>query len=130
MPDNAFQQIKNLINAANANANTKAQITVVSYTGTGVSGQSNPVSVSASFPIKIAIWITDFIYSSTVFMLNVINLPTSNTTNQNGFNEGTDSRNRSYAYRSSDYKTLSWWAYNDYGGLNHNGTTYSILLIG
>lgn len=50
-PNEAFAQIKALIDAANANSNTKCRVATGSYVGTGVSGVINP-PMAFQFPFK------------------------------------------------------------------------------
>ena len=49
VPDNAFQQIKTLIDNAQSSANSKARVQTGSYVGTGTYGPDNPCSLTFDF---------------------------------------------------------------------------------
>ena len=49
VPDNAFQQIKTLIDNVQSSANSKARIQTGSYVGTGTYGPDNPCSLTFDF---------------------------------------------------------------------------------
>lgn len=53
VPDEVLAAIKPMIDAANANANTKCQIQTGSYVGTGTYGRDNPCSLTFNFAPKL-----------------------------------------------------------------------------
>lgn len=133
-PNDALAKLKTLIDAANANANTKTQMQIASYVGTGLYGEENAVSISASFVIKAAImlcytssnYIATPLYNNNTLNVMVPDLLTTSYVNRFGFDE---SYSGSYGKTSSDKKTISWYAESGdfYNGSN---TTYYVLLLG
>lgn len=116
--------------------NTFTQMQIVSYVGTGTYGESNPCSITANFPIKIAIFLGQI--SSNTWLepsgsqveKNVISfLLDDNYKSGLGFRDGGGTK---YSKISDDKKTIYW--YNDNNGasyqLNYSGETYYFLLIG
>ena len=55
VPDNAFQQIKTLIDNVQSSANSKARVQTGSYVGTGTYGKNNPCSLTFNFAPKLVI---------------------------------------------------------------------------
>lgn len=55
VPDDALALIKQLIDSANSNINTKAKIATGSYTGTGTYGGTNPTTLTFGFEPKLVL---------------------------------------------------------------------------
>lgn len=53
LPNDAFQQIKTLIDNVQSSVNSKARVQTGSYVGTGTYGANNPCSLTFDFPPKI-----------------------------------------------------------------------------
>lgn len=76
VPDEVLAAIKSLIDAANANANTKAKIQTGSYVGTGTYGSSNPCSLTFDFVPRMVVVVGCFVrsyevtQSETIVMVN------------------------------------------------------------
>ena len=68
LPNDAFQQIKTLINNAQSSADSKARIQMGSYVGTGTYGKNNPCSLTFDFVPKVFILSNN--YSETVILYN------------------------------------------------------------
>ena len=119
--------------------NGRAQIQIVSYVGTGVGGSSNPCSITADFPISVAISLgyTENDYQNSFIVPHVgITCVTTQTLKTSyvlsrGFYMST-STDSSYAKRSSDSKTISWYDFssNPSYQYNYSGYTYYFLCIG
>lgn len=140
VPDDVLVAIKSMIDDANAHADTKAKVEVLSYVGTNTYGSSNPCSLTASFAPEI-FWLiaikntqgpivpymgqTDYV---TIIPTSVF--PTQYAANNMGFSSsGTASSSR--ATLSDDGKTITW--YNSSSALsqcNATNTTYYVLAIG
>ena len=56
LPNDAFQQIKTLINNAQSSADSKARIQTGSYVGTGTYGANNPCSLTFDFEPKFLLF--------------------------------------------------------------------------
>ena len=115
--------------------NGKAQAQVVSYVGTGTYGASNPCSITASFPIDVAIALgyQDYynIYGNMDIHTPVMvssTLTTSYVGNR-GFTENSSSL-AAYGKKSYDGKTFSWYGTSNGSQLNSSGFTYYFLCIG
>lgn len=129
VPDAVFAKMISLIDAANANANSRTKIKLVSYIGNDVTGADHAITLSADFPIQVAIWLAPRLESPYRAFINVTALPTSYGV-QNGFSGGAEPRDASNMKRGEDYKSISWYSTDVYGMLNASSQTYSILLIG
>ena len=129
VPDAVFAKMISLIDAANANANSRTKIKLVSYIGNDVTGADHAITLSADFPIQAAIWLAPRLESPYRAFINVTALPTSYGV-QNGFSGGAEPRDASNMKRGEDYKSISWYSTDVYGMLNASSQTYSILLIG
>lgn len=129
VPDAVFAKMISLIDAANANANSRTKIKLVTYIGTGAKGDGNAISLTADFPIQAAIWLAPRLESPYRAFINVTALPTSYG-RQNGFNGGAETNKTSDMKRGEDYKSISWYSTDAYAMLNATSTMYSILLIG
>ena len=55
VPDEVLAKIKTLIDSTTALARTKAEMSVVSYTGTGTYGEANPTSITFGFTPKVVL---------------------------------------------------------------------------
>ena len=129
----------NIANNANANANTKIQMQIVSYVGTGTYGQSNPCTISANFPIQIAYSLG---YRDTQYWRNTqlssdsktVIIPndgyiTQNYTRYEGFYQSNGDSN--YGKYSNDHKTIQWYNVSSPNyQLNHTGYKYFFLILG
>lgn len=130
VPDAVFAKMKSLIDAANANANSRTKIKLVTYTGTGATGEVNALSLTADFPLKVAIWLAPRLESTYCSFIDITTLQTSYGI-RNGFNSDSNTMNTSNMKRGADYKSISWYSVNNpYGMLNAQNVIYSILLIG
>lgn len=138
-PNDALSRIKNLIDSANANANTKIQMQIVSYVGTGVYGQSNPCTISANFPIQIAYslgyrdnkyWRTTQLSSdSKTVVIPNDGYITQDYTRNEGFYLSNGSGN--YGKCSNDHKTIQWYNAGSQGyQLNLTNYKYFFLILG
>ena len=123
VPDNAFQQIKTLIDNVQSSANSKARVQTGSYVGTGTYGKNNPCSLTFDFAPKLVIIRKTkssdtgfFVYNSERYSVfggysSTVGGPCSQSNN-----------------------TISWYyAYNDQGPrgqLNEQGVTYVWVSIG
>ena len=115
VPDDAFQQIKTLINNVQSSADSKARIQTGSYVGTGTYGPDNPCSLTFGFEPK-------FVF---VFGKNA-------TLSFNEFAMG----HGGYTYGSLDGNTATWYINGAGSGLNkpelqlnENGVTYGWVAI-
>lgn len=128
----------NIANNANANANTKVKMEIVSYVGTGTYGVDNPTSLVSSFPIKLAIFLLRWIpslpgysyasYSAGYSNIFVPSLASTSYTEYLGFGEyisGTSGK------ISSDKKTITWYNTQTADRQNNiSGITYYYLILG
>lgn len=144
-PDQALHGLLSLVTTAQSTANGRAMCEVVSYTGTGTSGPSNPTSIQFSFPPKLIICTySDFggFYTNAVghyiWLTSVWNTsPTANT--YFGF-PNTSWGYRGYGYKSPDGRTFSWYIEADIHGTwepgnpngqnNTSGEVYRYIGIG
>lgn len=119
LPNDAFQQIKTLIDNAQASADGKAKIQTGSYVGTGTYGANNPCSLTFDFEPKF-MFVTGGVYSGLFDNSNGVVLKVvatalvgkSLTISIDGFTI------KWYNGESADYQ------------LNRNGDTYSYVAIG
>lgn len=132
LPDNAFQQIKSLIDNANANTNLKTESKIVSYIGTGTFGESNPCSVSADFPIQVAIHIRNTDYDPLeVLSVMISQQLTTSYTQGNGLEPYKGDTKLLYGKKSSDGHSFYWYNTDSANGqCNASGETYIFLLLG
>lgn len=104
----------------------KTRMQVISYVGTGTYGASNPCSITADFPIKVAISLYHYI-SGSIFMISD-ELGVDYTPDK-----GFDNNNANYSFgkKSYDGKTLTWYSTRGQDAqFNNSGYTYYFLAIG
>lgn len=117
----------------------KTNMQIVSYVGTGTYGQSNPCSVTASFPIKVAVYLG--LVPSGAGSLTVLSLTGSQidripaevltTSYVEGIGFGTDGSGYLSGKISSDQRTISWYHSSNYANqLNNTGATFYFALFG
>lgn len=130
LPNDAFQQIKTLIDNAQTSADGKAKIQTGSYVGTGTYGANNPCSLTFDFSIKVLLigcttndydpTISFFVYDYDRYSTFV---PKARSGSQNS--EGW------YGYISWNDNTVNW---NNTDSamlqLNDTGLTYYYVAIG
>lgn len=124
-PNDALAKIKNLIDSANANANTKTQMEITSYVGTGTAGSDNPCSITFSFSPDLILYIgqdDSFGFPNRMYDLENLCVLCSilTTSYQSSKVFGMDGK------KSSDGKTVFWYDYygDDETQLNKNGSVY------
>ena len=127
--------------ASLATALGAARIQTGSYTGNDNYGASYPNSLTFNFAPKIVIWTNYFIDASRgysphggFYQINCATLTTSYTKNQGPYQ---DTEYNTYAKKSSDGKTIYWYAVYAYGSgrtssqqLNYYGYVYHWIAIG
>ena len=150
LPNDAFQQIKTLIDNVQSSADSKARFQTGTYVGTGTHGRDNPCSLTFDFVPKVVYisqptYITAN-YSNTEYTLSPYFIQIVNGV-QMGSGIFTSLRSGSYFYDAGDSvvscsfndKTVSWYDffmnYSDaYGGsinqMNKSGITYHYTAIG
>lgn len=116
--------------------NSSSKIEVISYVGTGTYGESNPNTITCSFPIKAILMIASQSSSGygsisgylarTYIVSNV--LSTSYTEGTGLLSDARDTF--AYGKISSDYKQYSWYTFDEYKQFNNSGTTYYVLVFG
>lgn len=136
VPNNVFAKIRSLFD-------TKVELEVISYTGTGTYGPNNPTSVTFSKAPSVVIMLghknasgdrwyqhLDLDYDN-VYMLPASAVPTSYT---RGFGFGQERNYDIYGKKSSDGKTFSWYSWDsamgegdEYDQCNESGYVYYIL---
>lgn len=134
LPNDAFQQIKTLINNAQTSADNKAKIQIGSYVGTGTYGVNNPCSLTFDFVPKY-LWVstdsTSGIWNYAVdnniglhYMPGITSCSAFYTGNYNSVNI------------SVSGKTISWYLARDINSnqadcqFNDSGTTYFYVAFG
>ena len=134
LPNDAFQQIKTLINNAQTSADNKAKIQIGSYVGTGTYGVNNPCSLTFDFVPKY-LWVSS---SGTAGIWNYavnnnIGLHyMSGITSCSAFITGQSNS----VYISVSGKTISWYLARDINEnkakcqFNGSGTTYFYVAFG
>lgn len=125
----------NIANNANANANTKVQMQIVSYVGTGVSGKNNPCSISFSFPPDVVIYIGNRSVNggSFEFFQSIDNPYVLCSLLDASFSTPEYLAFGCYAKISSDRKTISWYHYysnnDNENQLNSANTNYYFMAL-
>jgi len=107
---------------------------MVSYTGDGTYGSSHPCSVTFSIAPEIVIMVNEPSFHSqyggdeyNCFSIVTAALTTSYVAKK-GFFDWLEDLSYSYAKKSSNGKTISWYCTtNQYNQLNLSGTTYFVL---
>lgn len=132
---NKDSQLQQSINSLSSQIGNSAQVQLVSYVGNGQYGSTNPCSITASFPIKVAISLGAMWAWDVEGKMNIENpvmiastLTTSFTGNR-GFCTSTNNL-ASYGKKSYDGRTFSWYSTNDGAQLNTNNYTYYFLCFG
>lgn len=83
VPDDALVALKVLIDAVSSNANKRAEIETISYTGTGTYGASNPTKINFSQKPKTFIIVSDSTIAIATSSTNkFVVITMSGTTNQ------------------------------------------------
>lgn len=129
LPNDAFQQIKTLIDNVQTSTNSKARIQTGSYVGTGTYGKNNPCSLTFDFPPKIVfVFRTSDRYQSSHndgygrYVMNIFAF--------GGFKIKTGSGSTDINYSISGNK-LSWYSDSDSEGqINYSNETYGYIGIG
>lgn len=134
-PDQVFAKLKGLLDAAGSHADTKAQIEVKSYIGTGTYGVSNPCSLTFSFVPEVVLFLVrrrstevtpaSFYNDSMSVMIPSI-LTTSYGVSGTGF--CVNSYSDGYGKKSPDGRTIYWYANSAANQLNPNG--YEFIFVG
>ena len=150
LPNDAFQQIKTLIDNVQLSADSKARFQMGSYVGTGTYGKNNPCSLTFDFvpkvvyisqPTYIKVNYSDTKYTLSPYFIQIVNGV------QMGSGIFTSLRSNSYSYDagisvvscSFNDKTVSWRDFfmnhsDAYDGsinqMNKLGTTYHYTAIG
>ena len=134
LPNDAFQQIKTLINNAQTSADNKAKIQIGSYVGTGTYGVNNPCSLTFDFVPK-------YLWVSSSGTAGIWNYASSNNIGLH-YMPGITACS---AYLTGQYnnvkisvsgKTISWYLEYDINDrkpfcqLNESGTTYFYVAFG
>lgn len=137
-PDQMFAKLKGLLDAAGNHADTKAQIEVKSYIGTGTYGESNPCSLTFSFVPDYALVLVSkqatnqiypiaLRYDNMPYMVSSI-LTTSYGIRGSGFCIG--DAVGGYGKKSPDGRTIYWYSNSASSQLNHSGDEYFFVGIG
>lgn len=109
----------------------KARTHVLSYVGTGTSGESNPCSITATFPITQA-YALDLLGDTSSYVTNVVRMDelTENFVSNEGFSANTQYSH--YGKRSADKKSIFWYSLGkspDIYQLNVAGSVYVFLVV-
>ena len=109
----------------------KARTHVLSYVGTGTSGESNPCSITATFPITQA-YALDLLGDTSSYVTNVVRMDelTENFVSNEGFSANTQYSH--YGKRSADKKSIFWYSLGkspDIYQLNAAGSVYVFLVV-
>lgn len=109
----------------------KARTHVLSYVGTGTSGESNPCSITATFPITQA-YALDLLGHTSSYVTNVVRMDelTENFVSNEGFSANTQYSH--YGKRSADKKSIFWYSLGkspDIYQLNAAGSVYVFLVV-
>ena len=109
----------------------KARTQVLSYVGTGTSGESNPCSITATFPITKA-YALDLLGDTSSYVTNVVRMDelTENFVSNEGFSANTQYSH--YGKRSADKKSIFWYSLGkspDIYQLNVAGSVYVFLVV-
>ena len=148
LPNDAFQQIKTLIDNVQSSADSKARFQMGSYVGTGTYGNKNPCSLTFDFvpkvvyisqPTSIEVQGDDgqyIIYSHFIQMVNAASIGNGLFLQRN-IGQSTDTQQNSVVSCSFNDKTVSWYnlvSSNIAGDailqMNNSGTTYYYIAIG
>ena len=150
LPNDAFQQIKTLIDNVQSSADSKARFQMGSYVGTGTYGENNPCSLTFDFVPKV-VYISQPTYITADYNNNTETLSPYFMQMVNGASNGNGAfislRSGSYFYSTGNSvvkcsfndKTVSWYDFfinssNFFGGsinqMNKLGTTYHYTAIG
>lgn len=131
LPDNAFQQIKTLIDSANANANTKAKVQLVYYQGTDTFGESGATSITFSFAPKAVICLGKVYRGSLYTVDNNYTITVPMELLSTSYTSGWGFGYRTMGKKSPDGKTLTWYSSaTAQGQFNQSDYRYYYLGIG
>ena len=132
VPDDVFASINSILRG-------KVEMEIVSYTGTGTAGQSNPTSVTFSKAPSLIVMLGHKYTSSgrwyqdqdpehgSIYMMPTAVIPTTYT---RGIGFGKDSYYEVYGKKSADGKTFSWYSGSDgtaAAQCNSTGCEYYVL---
>ena len=119
--------------------NGKPNVQIISYVGTGTYGQSNPCSITANFPIKVAVYLgfvpvgsgSLSVLALTGNQIDRIPAEVLTTSYVEGIGFGTNGSGYLSGKISSDQKTISWYhsSVPSYQ-LNDTGATFYFALFG
>lgn len=136
VPDAVFAKFKSLIDAANANADTKSKMVFGSYVGTGTWGSSAPNVLSFDFPVK-ALFIVQvkFPVSGPSYRYDTISCVFIPGTEADKYSTEymVSSQNRSISSVnwSNGNKTVSWYSSTNYDWqLNTPSATFHYIAFG
>lgn len=136
---NITSQISSILGIPSGGFSDFGKMQIVSYVGTGTYGASNPCSVTADFPIKLAQLIGTKVNTTLKAIVTtnancsycIPELMQTSYVSESGFIQDTSYSNTCYAKTSSDHKTISWYSgRNTSAQFNTSGTTYYFLLVG
>lgn len=133
VPDDVLSVIKNLIDAANANANSKAMIATGSYTGNGNKGESGANTLTFEFAPKLVFLASSYAvgYDGAYFNLNDATDEFIILTKYRVF-RGSNAINNFGAgvIVKFDGNTVSWYSGTASAQGNASGTNYRYTAIG
>lgn len=139
-PNSAFAKIKQLIDVANAAANNRKRVKIVSYIGNNTYGAANPCHIVSDFPIGMALYM-GYKNSNNALIYHSFNgenttnnllLLTDFLTTSYVYNSGFWSGSSIHAYgKKNANNTEIWWYVEDtaYTQLNYTARQYFFLLI-
>ena len=142
LPNDAFQQIKTLIDNVQSSSDSKARIQAGSYVGTGTYGANNPCSLTFDFEPKFIFCTSNRyptnepLYASTARYRQYCFTAGWTTTPQEGYGFGVHGKTshediKLYGYTSTDRKTYYWYTLVDASDqANSSGIVYYWLCIG
>lgn len=130
----------NIANNANANANTKVKMEIVSYVGNGTYGAANPCHIVSDFPIGMALYLgyrtsgahiyySFYLDAATNNILLFTNYLTTSYVYGSGFWSGTSLE--AYGKKNANNTEIWWYMEDGHAGvqLNYAGREYFFLLI-
>lgn len=116
-PTQAMDKMRTMLNSVQSLANGKAQVSIVSYVGTGKSGVTYPSTITFPFAPKIIIHLGDiesslWLSSEGINSTNkIIWLPTEIITTEYMVSKGfSRSENNTLGKKSVDGRTFSWYS--------------------
>ena len=137
LPNDAFQQIKTLIDNAQSSADSKAKIQTGSYVGTGTAGENNPCSLTFNFKPNFLIIMPVNEYHNPGYGLEADQFPLNFFAGNvyKFYGPYGDANEYEGIHGKYTNNTFYWYYYTTYGGsaeyqLNINGRTYYYYAIG